>query len=226
MGSSMCFRAPRPATLRHSFGEGSVPAQWAESARAARRVAAGNGAVRRGNRQRRLPGRYRPRHDRDIPLRGAPHRHAHRQPPARRRGSAVASPTWQGTQTFAFPATDDGGGGLPGHSSRSTARRCWRRTIDDWGGRCVDTTAGRPGVPLSAAVPDGRGCARRGGRQCARRRASTTSRCASPTPPGTCAPSMRRARRSWRSGTHDRAGQLARRARRGEWRQRRRRRCA
>jgi hypothetical protein len=56
-------------------------------------------------------------------------------------GSATASPTWQGTQVFAFPATDDGGGvhqailqidGVP----------VLARTVNDWGGRCVDATAG------------------------------------------------------------------------------------
>jgi hypothetical protein len=56
-------------------------------------------------------------------------------------GNAVTSPTWQGTQAFAFPATDDGGGvyqalllvdGTP----------VLARTVNDWGGRCVDTTAG------------------------------------------------------------------------------------
>jgi hypothetical protein len=39
-------------------------------------------------------------------------------------GSAVASATWQGTQVFAFPATDDGGG-VYQRSLRSMARRCW-----------------------------------------------------------------------------------------------------
>ncbi len=56
-------------------------------------------------------------------------------------GSAAASATWQGTQVFAFPATDEGGGvyqailevdGVP----------VVTRTVDMWGGRCVDTTAG------------------------------------------------------------------------------------
>src|SRR5262245_44154616 len=56
-------------------------------------------------------------------------------------GSAVSSPTWQGPQAFAFPAADQGGGvyqaildvdGTP----------VLGRTIDAWGGRCVDTTAG------------------------------------------------------------------------------------
>ena len=52
-------------------------------------------------------------------------------------GSAATSPTWQGTQVFAFPASDAGGGvhqailevdGVP----------VVARTIDEWGGRCVD----------------------------------------------------------------------------------------
>lgn len=52
-------------------------------------------------------------------------------------GSAAIAPTWQGTQVFAFPASDAGGGvhqailevdGVP----------VVARTIDEWGGRCVD----------------------------------------------------------------------------------------
>ena len=53
-------------------------------------------------------------------------------------GSAVTSPTWQGTETFAFPATDEGGGvyqailevdGAPCWRGRSTsgAGGAWTR---------------------------------------------------------------------------------------------------
>ena len=56
-------------------------------------------------------------------------------------GSAVTSPTWQGTETFAFPATDEGGGVYQAILEVDGAP-VLARTIDDWGGRCVDTTAG------------------------------------------------------------------------------------
>ena len=56
-------------------------------------------------------------------------------------GSATASPTWQGTQVFAFPATDDGGGVYQAILQIDGAP-VLSRTINDWGGRCVDTTAG------------------------------------------------------------------------------------
>jgi hypothetical protein len=56
-------------------------------------------------------------------------------------GSAVASATWQGTQVFAFPATDEGGGVYQAILEVDGAP-VMTRTIDEWGGRCVDTTAG------------------------------------------------------------------------------------
>jgi hypothetical protein len=56
-------------------------------------------------------------------------------------GSAVASPNWQGTQTFAFPASDEGGGVYQAILEVDGAP-VLARTINDWGGRCVDTTAG------------------------------------------------------------------------------------
>jgi hypothetical protein len=56
-------------------------------------------------------------------------------------GSAVASATWQGTQVFAFPVTDDGGGVYQAIVAVDGAP-VLARTINDWGGRCVDTTAG------------------------------------------------------------------------------------
>jgi hypothetical protein len=56
-------------------------------------------------------------------------------------GSAVASAAWQGTQVFAFPATDDGGGVYQAILAIDGAP-VLARTINDWGGRCVDTTAG------------------------------------------------------------------------------------
>jgi hypothetical protein len=57
-------------------------------------------------------------------------------------GSAVASATWQGTQLFAFPATDQGGGVYQAILDVD-GTRALTRTIDAWGGRCVDTTAGQ-----------------------------------------------------------------------------------
>jgi hypothetical protein len=56
-------------------------------------------------------------------------------------GSAVASATWQGTQVLAFPATDDGGGVYQAIVAVDGAP-VLARTINDWGGRCVDTTVG------------------------------------------------------------------------------------
>jgi hypothetical protein len=53
----------------------------------------------------------------------------------------VASPTLLGTQTFAFPATDEGGGVYQAILEIDGAP-VLTRTIDDWGGRCVDTTSG------------------------------------------------------------------------------------
>jgi hypothetical protein len=56
-------------------------------------------------------------------------------------GSGVASSAWQGTQRFAFPAVDQGGGVYQAilDVDGTTALV---RSIDAWGGRCVDTTRG------------------------------------------------------------------------------------
>jgi hypothetical protein len=64
------------------------------------------------------------------------------QPPlaTEARGSAVDSSTWRGTQTFAFGATDRGGGVYQALLDVDGVTRL-SRTIDAWGGRCVDTTA-------------------------------------------------------------------------------------
>jgi hypothetical protein len=56
-------------------------------------------------------------------------------------GSAADSPSWQGTQLFAFPATDQGSGVYQAILDVDGAP-AMVRTINDWGGRCVDTTAG------------------------------------------------------------------------------------
>lgn len=56
-------------------------------------------------------------------------------------GSAVTSPTWQGTMTFAFPAADDGGGVYQAVLEVDGAT-VLASAIDDWAGRCVDTTPG------------------------------------------------------------------------------------
>ena len=64
-----------------------------------------------------------------------------RRPPGPPRGSAVTAPTWQGTETFAFAAGDEGGGVYQAILEVDGAA-VLARTIDDWGGRCVDTTAG------------------------------------------------------------------------------------
>jgi hypothetical protein len=56
-------------------------------------------------------------------------------------GSAVASASWQGTQTFTFAASDQGGGLYQAILDVDGAP-VLAQTIDDWGGRCVDTTPG------------------------------------------------------------------------------------
>ena len=56
-------------------------------------------------------------------------------------GSAVSSATWQGTETFAFAAADEGGGVYQAVLEVDGAP-VLERTIDDRDGRCVDTTAG------------------------------------------------------------------------------------
>jgi hypothetical protein len=57
-------------------------------------------------------------------------------------GSAAELSTWQGTQTLAFRATDSGSGV---HQALLTVdgNVVQARTLDDWDGRCVDTTAGQ-----------------------------------------------------------------------------------
>jgi hypothetical protein len=57
-------------------------------------------------------------------------------------GSAVDSSTWEGLQHFAFGAADQGGGVYQVFLDVDGATALVR-TVDDWGGRCVDTTAGR-----------------------------------------------------------------------------------
>jgi hypothetical protein len=57
-------------------------------------------------------------------------------------GSAVASPVWRDTVMFAFPASDEGGGVYQAILDVDGTPRL-TQTIDDWGGRCVDTTAGQ-----------------------------------------------------------------------------------
>ena len=56
-------------------------------------------------------------------------------------GSAVSSTTWQGTETFAFAATDEGGG-VQQAILEVDGAPVLARTVDDWDGRCADTTAG------------------------------------------------------------------------------------
>jgi hypothetical protein len=56
-------------------------------------------------------------------------------------GNAVASSTWQGPQLFAFAASDKGGGVYQAIVDVD-GRTMLVRTIDEWGGRCVDTAAG------------------------------------------------------------------------------------
>ena len=56
-------------------------------------------------------------------------------------GSAVSSPTWQGTETFAFAAADEGSG-VHQAILEVDGAPVLARTIDDWDGRCVDATAG------------------------------------------------------------------------------------
>jgi hypothetical protein len=55
-------------------------------------------------------------------------------------GSAPESRTWVGVQHFAFGATDQGGGVYQVMLDVDGVQ-AFTRTIDDWGGRCVDITA-------------------------------------------------------------------------------------
>ena len=54
-------------------------------------------------------------------------------------GSAVSSATWQGTETFAFAAADEGSG-VRQAILEVDGTAVLVRTVDDWDGRCVDTT--------------------------------------------------------------------------------------
>jgi hypothetical protein len=70
-------------------------------------------------------------------------------------GGAVSSATWQGTETFAFAAADEGSG-VHRAILEVDGAPVLARTIDGWDGRCVDATAGdrvftRP-QPCPAAV--------------------------------------------------------------------------
>jgi hypothetical protein len=56
-------------------------------------------------------------------------------------GSAVSAATWQGTETFAFAATDEGSG-VQRAILEVDGAPVLTRTIDGWDGRCIDTTAG------------------------------------------------------------------------------------
>ena len=56
-------------------------------------------------------------------------------------GSAVSFTTWQGVHVFAFPAGDEGSGVYQAIVEVDGAPTLVR-TVNDWGGRCVDTTAG------------------------------------------------------------------------------------
>src|SRR5205823_9465867 len=56
-------------------------------------------------------------------------------------GSAASSTTWQGSETFAFAAADEGSGVRQAILEIDGAP-VLTRTIDDWDGRCVDATAG------------------------------------------------------------------------------------
>jgi opacity protein-like surface antigen len=64
-------------------------------------------------------------------------------PPAPAPPPAATSPPPPGKapQVFAFPATDDGGGVYQAILSVDGVQLL-ARTVNDWGGRCVDTTAG------------------------------------------------------------------------------------
>ena len=140
-----------------------------------------------------------PRDDRDPALGSRPRPTARRPPPGPRAAAPSSSATWQGTETFAFAATDDGSG-VHRAILEVDGAPVLARTMDDWGGRCVDTTAGERVFTLSAAVP--------------RRRRTrswwwTPARCPAgehdmalrvPMPPATCAPCTRRARRSLAPG--------------------------
>ena len=175
-------------------GSGSLPARWVSVPRPARRVAAGHRAMRRAGRQRRLPCRDRPRDDRGPALGGRPRRQrsARRRPRERQRRlfGDVA-----GHGDLRLRGRRRGQRRLPG-DPRGRRGAVLARTVDDWDGRCVDTTARRPG--LHAARSRAWRPSTRSWRwtPAALPRASTTWPCASPTPPATCGRCTRRARRS------------------------------
>jgi hypothetical protein len=56
-------------------------------------------------------------------------------------GSAVSSATWQGRETFAFAAADEGSGVYQAILEVDGAP-VLTQTVDDWDGRCVDATPG------------------------------------------------------------------------------------
>jgi hypothetical protein len=58
------------------------------------------------------------------------------------RGSAVDASTWEGIQTFTLQATDRGGGVYQAILDVDGVPRA-TRPVDEWAGRCVDTTAGQ-----------------------------------------------------------------------------------
>ena len=80
-------------------------------------------------------------------------------------GSAVTSTSWQGTQTFSFPASDQGGGVYQA-ILEVDGEQMFARTINDWSGRCVDSASRPAGVPISTALSSVGRRARAGGRQC------------------------------------------------------------
>ena len=134
--------------LRRGVHSGAV----GDLARPARRVDQATAQCDGASGSADCPAGISPRDDRDPAFRDPPDRHI---APQRRRRQRQRShlPTWQGTMTFAFPATDDGGGvyqavlevdGQPGAGADD------RRL-----GRSLRGQHARPtGVPLSTAVPD------------------------------------------------------------------------
>ena len=204
-GIALPWRSADGALARHRRRLGRAAGALGERARPARRLAAGRRACDgpAGNADCQ-PGTV-ARHDRASCARRSSSPTNLRPAAGPASGSAVTSATWQGTETFAFAATDEGGGVYQAILEVDGAP-VLARTIDDCGRALRRHDGGRPRVHAPAAVPDGgrraRGDRRRraaGGRS--RRRAARLRRRRQP------AHRLRGAQDDRRAGGAGRAGQ-------------------